>query len=153
MGADGRRLGVNAYYRLKASAPRSYTFRIRITETNRADPDPTNDEASRVITVRASSTATRAGAVVATPTRPVAGKAYALVLPLFAAGRPVTPTTVRCAATLRGKALRGAAARLTVRARCTWRIPADARGARLAAKLTASAGGRTFSAARTNRVR
>jgi hypothetical protein len=153
LGSDGTKLRLDAYYRLRATAPGTYTFRLRLTSTNRPDPDPTNDEDSRTITIRAASTAPRAGPAAATPAHPTAGRAYALTLPLTASGKAVTPIRVRCAATVAGKALRGTAARLRGRARCAWRIPADAHGKQLAARLTATVGGRTFTAARRERVR
>jgi hypothetical protein len=153
----GNPTGLSGFYRLRAAAPGAYTVKITIASNVRPDPEPGNNEFSYVINVAAggsvTTATTRAGEPVASPLLPRAGKPYALTLPLTRAGAPVKPTTVRCAATLKGKALRGAAAKLSGRARCTWKLPATSRGAQLKAKLTAVAGGKTFTASRTARVR
>ncbi len=151
------RLGVNAVYRLVASSAGTFTVRIRLTSVDRPDPETTNDQASSDIRAAAATGgqggAVAAGTSVTAPKLPLAGRPYALTLPLTKAGTPVKPTSVRCAATLRGRALKATAAKLSGRARCTWKLPSTTRGAQLKAKLTAVAGGKTFTASRTARVR
>lgn len=146
---DGK-LGVNTHYRLLAGAPGTYSVTMQLTSTSRPDPDPANDRVTLVIVVKAA--AVVAGRSVAVPAVPRAGRLYSLTLPLTRAGTPVTPASVRCSATLAGRALTGSRVALAGRARCAWRLPGGSAGKALRVGLVATAGGRAFRAARVATV-
>jgi len=146
-------LGLNTWLHLVAHAAGTYTVAVRITATSHPDPDAGNNEFTKEITVAVPAAPVTSGRAVARPTAPRAGRPYSLALPLARAGAVVTPGSVRCTATVGARRLAGTAARLSGRARCTWRIPRGASGRTLRAKLVATAGGRAFSASRTARVR
>jgi hypothetical protein len=144
-----------AYYRLSAPAAGEFFVSARTTSTSSADPDEGDNFTSWLIRVGAapeSSAKVRAGRLASSPAVPLAGKVFALTLPLTRAGAPVRPASVRCAATLAGRALVGSSSRLLGRARCSWKIPAGSAGSQLKTKVTAIADGRTFAASRTTRV-
>jgi hypothetical protein len=150
----GSPTGVLIHYRLRAVAAGSYVVKVSITSSGRPDPELRNNEITYAITVVAPARSKiTAGRVVSSPPSPQAGKPYALTLPLTKAGEPVTPASVRCTATLQSQALKGVAARAPGKARCAWKIPAGAAGKTIRARITATAGGKTFTASRVTRVR
>jgi hypothetical protein len=121
-----RARAVPDYYALVAPGPGQFIVEARIVSTNRHDTNPADDMGSA--TIDAKEARLTLGAAVP-ETAPIAGRAFVVTVSVRRLGEPVTPTSARCVASLRRRALRGAATIRSGRVRCAWTIPAGAGGA------------------------
>jgi hypothetical protein len=127
--ARSRRLFV--YYVLVVPVAAEAMLSAHITSSNHPDADAVDDRAAAIVRAVAPRLTLGAPGLLTGP--PHASRPFAISIPVRLNGRSVQPESVRCAASVAGRTLRGTVSRARGALGCAWRVPSGVAGASLRA--------------------
>ena len=135
---------------LRASRAGVYSLRNTVTLTDGIDPNATNNVAELSVTVADAPLAV--AGLIRSPTVPRAGRVFRATLRLTRGGTPVMADRTACRLSIGGRVIHARAMNVPTGSRCTWLVPAWAKGQQYRGSVGATADGKSFARRFAGRV-